>query len=1078
MIREDVRNFSFSIFAKRFFASFVFACVLVASGYAGIARVQATPAVPPRIVMYQGRLLNSNNVPLSDASMLMSFALYDHPTAGTCLWSNNSATCASIVARSVTLNAGLFSEALGGGDYAAISSGIFSSNASVYLQVIVNGESLLPRKQMLATPYALNTDVLDGMDTTSIGSTQSMIPAFNSFGNLVVTGAPQTSAGTGASLSVNPDTAGVVANEVLFGVGVSSVDRFTVDAEGDAMFLGSVDTEGMLTLGSSSSFSEFSFTSAVTTTSASSWTFDSLTSGSALSIIRDDDSSPTEFSGTLVSFADLDTSGGSGDVLAITNKGGTGSIGFVISQITTSAHVADDTGNNAFVIDIHEDPSADDAVILRSGVAVGGVASDTEFRITSAGDVYADGAFSGAGADFAEYFSTTDGSLQTSLLACTDSSSSSHVQKCSLGAQNVIGVVSSNPAFIGNIVGDGAEDLRHNPAYRLVGLVGQIDTKVNTDHGAISVGDPIAASTTVAGYGAKANGPTRIIGFALESLLSGSGTIRVLVQPHWYAGDVFTKSGSATQVSGSLAIAAVTAATSATSAVNSANLELRGSAWTGASAETREMSLRTTVAAADDYRLSVTNNDGIEVASINHSGDLSLAGKFYPSDRGAIQESAYIYYDGSAGIGGSFMRTNSSGWATGSYDFAEMFASRDGLQPGEVVVFGDEGQYVKRSTGEMYSQIVAGIVSTKPGFLAGENRAGSYPIALAGRVPTFVSTENGAIHIGDPLTTSSMPGFAMKATEAGPILGYAAESFSGITGSIVVYVNISYYAGTPIEEGPGAENSISKFAQDIENFDTSGVLNFNGGQLLAIGSLAGSSGSWRLESSGDFVTSGRLIQLVQSASGENVETYAAASREMTVQLSGTVALDHGRASVRFSDIDQKFTSIIDTNPTYRALVTPYGATGSLYVTNRTADGFDIVESGTVSSGVDVDWMVIAYRRDFAPVQDLQDQVNEIIAAPIAENGGANTSGDANSVPDSEGDVDSAVEPPVVADDGTVDGVIDEDAIAPVIDPEVVEQEILVTEEIEIPVVPVVIDPVVLEIPSTIDPVSPSVEGAL
>ncbi|MFA6018206.1 MAG: hypothetical protein WCT28_00365 [Patescibacteria group bacterium] len=1078
MTRGDVKIFSFSMFAKRLFASFIFACVLVAGGYVGIARVQATPAAPPRIVMYQGRLLNSNNVPLSDTSMLMSFAFYTDPTAGTCLWSNNSATCASVAARNVTLNAGLFSEALGGGDYAAIGSEVFSENASVYLQVTVNGESLLPRKQMLATPYAMNADVLDGMDSTIIGSTVKMIPAFNSFGNLVITGAPQTSAGTGASLSVNPDVAGVVANEMLFGVSVSSVDRFTVDAEGDAMFLGSLDAEGMLTLGSASSFSEISFTSAVTTENASEWTLNSLTSGSALNITRGDDLGPTEYSGTLVSLENLDTSGGSGDVLKISNKGGTGSIGLIITQNTTSAHVADDTGNNALVIDIFEDPSADDAVILRSGIASGGAASDTEFRITSAGDVYADGAFSGAGADFAEYFSTTDGLLQASLLACTDSLNPSHVERCSLGAQNVLGVISTNPAFIGNIVGDGAEDLRNNPAYRLVGLVGQIDTKVNTDHGAISVGDPIAVSTTVEGYGAKANGPTRIIGFALESLLSGSGTIRVLVQPHWYAGDVFTKNGSATQVSGSLAIAAVTAATSATSAMNSANLELRGSAWTGAFAETREMSLRTTVAAADDYRLSVTNNDGIEVASISHSGDLSLAGKFYPSDRGAVQDSAYIYYDGSAGIGGSFMRTNSSGWATGSYDFAEMFASRDGLQPGEVVVFGDEGQYVKRSTGETYSQIVAGIVSTKPGFLAGENRAGSYPIALAGRVPTFVSTENGAIHIGDPLTTASMPGFAMRATEAGPILGYAAESFSGITGSIVVYVNVSYYAGTPVEEGPGAENSISKLTQDIENFDTSGVLNFNGGQLLAIGSLAGSSGSWRLESSGDLVTSGRLIQLVQSVSGENVETYAAASREMTVQLSGTVALDHGRASVRFSDIDPKFVSIIDINPTYRALVTPYGATGSLYVTNRTVDGFDIVESGTASSGVDVDWIVIAYRRDFAPSQDLQDEVDEIVPAPVIETGGANTSGEANPIPEPEDGIDDAVESPAVADDGVVDGVIGEDAVVPVVDSEVVESEILSHEESQAPIAPIVADPVAPETSSNIDPVSPSVEGAL
>ena len=36
------------------------------------------------------------------------------------------------------------------------------------------------------------------------------------------------------------------------------------------------------------------------------------------------------------------------------------------------------------------------------------------------------------------------------------------------------------------------------------------------------------------------------------------------------------------------------------------------------------------------------------------------------------------------------------------------------------------------------------------------------PLSIAGRVPTKVTNENGNIEIGDLLTTSSMPGHAMK----------------------------------------------------------------------------------------------------------------------------------------------------------------------------------------------------------------------------------------------------------------------------------------------------------------------------
>jgi hypothetical protein len=88
------------------------------------------------------------------------------------------------------------------------------------------------------------------------------------------------------------------------------------------------------------------------------------------------------------------------------------------------------------------------------------------------------------------------------------------------------------------------------------------------------------------------------------------------------------------------------------------------------------------------------------------------------------------------------------------------------------------------------------------------------PIALAGRVPCKVSTENGPIKAGDLLTTSSTPGHAMKANEPwrGGIIGTALEDFpkdggdmhrksrggaegSGAcprnkTGTIVVYINL------------------------------------------------------------------------------------------------------------------------------------------------------------------------------------------------------------------------------------------------------------------------------------------------
>ena len=80
---------------------------------------------------------------------------------------------------------------------------------------------------------------------------------------------------------------------------------------------------------------------------------------------------------------------------------------------------------------------------------------------------------------------------------------------------------------------------------------------------------------------------------------------------------------------------------------------------------------------------------------------------------------------------------------------------------------------IKRSQKE-YEKAIVGIASTQPAIVIeggrivamgnwkGQNTTLKPAIALAGRVPVKVSTENGPIMKGDLLTSSSKPGYAMK----------------------------------------------------------------------------------------------------------------------------------------------------------------------------------------------------------------------------------------------------------------------------------------------------------------------------
>ena len=139
---------------------------------------------------------------------------------------------------------------------------------------------------------------------------------------------------------------------------------------------------------------------------------------------------------------------------------------------------------------------------------------------------------------------------------------------------------------------------------------------------------------------------------------------------------------------------------------------------------------------------------------------------------------------------------NASNYSDGEgADIAEYFPSNQELQQGEVVkVDPEHAEHVIRSSNAYESQVV-GIVSTQPGITLGSPSLGSYPIALAGRVPVKISSTSQDIIPGDYLTTSNDTGKAMKSTGNGRVIGQALESWTLDDGkdSIIVFINNTWY---------------------------------------------------------------------------------------------------------------------------------------------------------------------------------------------------------------------------------------------------------------------------------------------
>ncbi|KKU30641.1 MAG: FG-GAP repeat protein, partial [Candidatus Uhrbacteria bacterium GW2011_GWF2_46_218] len=176
-----------------------------------------------------------------------------------------------------------------------------------------------------------------------------------------------------------------------------------------------------------------------------------------------------------------------------------------------------------------------------------------------------------------------------------------------------------------------------------------------------------------------------------------------------------------------------------------------------------------------------TGIDDTEVAEADRSGVVfMIADVTTPDDLFIVDASGAIFSDSASAV---------------LADFAEYMLDSDGdLEAGELVsVDVNNAQAVVRTTTATDSKLM-GIVSTNPGFIAnapsGRQVDEDYvPIAFMGQVPVKVGVENGAIAIGDYITSSSIPGVGMKADVGDPTVAIALETDADGDGIILSLVS-------------------------------------------------------------------------------------------------------------------------------------------------------------------------------------------------------------------------------------------------------------------------------------------------
>lgn len=142
--------------------------LLLAAGVAGATANWPHPSFIPAAltvssgISYQGRLTNPSGTPL-DGTYTMRFIVYDAPVAGSALWDSGNLN--------VSVDDGLFNVKLG------VDQASFDGRAR-WLSIIVAGETLSPRQEILPAPYALSLRPGADIVGDSIGAADATLAGY------------------------------------------------------------------------------------------------------------------------------------------------------------------------------------------------------------------------------------------------------------------------------------------------------------------------------------------------------------------------------------------------------------------------------------------------------------------------------------------------------------------------------------------------------------------------------------------------------------------------------------------------------------------------------------------------------------------------------------------------------------------------------------------------------------------------------------------------------------------------------------------------------------------------------------
>lgn len=152
---------------------------------------------------------------------------------------------------------------------------------------------------------------------------------------------------------------------------------------------------------------------------------------------------------------------------------------------------------------------------------------------------------------------------------------------------------------------------------------------------------------------------------------------------------------------------------------------------------------------------------------------------------------------------------------------------------------------------------------------------------------------------------------------------------------------------------------------------TAGVFSNQTGQGSILIGLSNSKPVFSVDASGNLQITGNLVvngtksSTAQLSDGRQVALYAIESPENWFEDFGASELRNGAAWV---PLDAAFAQATNAAVPYHVYLTPNGDTNGLYVSRKTASGFEVREHGGSSSRIAFDYRIVARRRGYESIR--------------------------------------------------------------------------------------------------------------